>query len=148
MMIGDIYVTPERPCNNPDDNGRLILNVFDPDLRFVAAHSGPYRGFVRKSGEFVHPGTGHRVVVQDCLQYDLGQQIVTGDFTFEELDEEGRVIAKRYTQLTLRYAYRYEMEYLLEVCGFEIEALYGNFQRGPFQHGGEQIWIARRKQDE
>lgn len=21
MMIGDIYVTPEKPCNNPDDNG-------------------------------------------------------------------------------------------------------------------------------
>lgn len=34
------------------------------------------------------------------------------------------------------------MQYLLELCGYRIEALYGGFQRGPFRHNGEQIWIA------
>jgi len=36
------------------------------------------------------------------------------------------------------------MQYLLELCGYQVEALYGDFERGPFQAGGEQIWVARR----
>ncbi len=27
---------------------------------------------------------------------------------------------------------------------FRVEALYGDFQRGPFRYGGEQVWVARR----
>jgi hypothetical protein len=37
-----------------------------------------------------------------------------------------------------------QMRYLLEMCGYKVEALYGDFQRGPFRHGGEQIWVARK----
>ena len=36
------------------------------------------------------------------------------------------------------------MEHLLELSGFVVEALYGGFDRGPFRHGGEQVWVARR----
>ena len=45
---------------------------------------------------------------------------------------------------SLRYLFRYEMQYLLELSGFRVEALYGDFARGPFHPGGEQVWIARR----
>ena len=65
-------------------------------------------------------------------------------FIFEELEDGGRVVAKLYSPLTLRYVYRYEMRYLLELCGYKVEALYGDFQRGPFRYGGEQIWVARK----
>ena len=99
---------------------------------------------MKRSREFIHPDTGHRVVVWDSRQYDPGRQIIEQYFIFEELDDEGRVISKIYSPLTLRYVYRYEMQYLLELCGYKIEALYGDFQRGPFRHGDEQIWVARR----
>jgi hypothetical protein len=35
------------------------------------------------------------------------------------------------------------MEHLLTLAGFRIEALFGDFKRGPFLAGGEQIFIAR-----
>lgn len=54
------------------------------------------------------------------------------------------VVAKRFTPLVLRYIFRYEMPHLLERAVFAIEALYGDFDRGPFRHGEEQVWIARR----
>ncbi len=60
------------------------------------------------------------------------------------MDADGRVVDKIYSPLTLRYVYRYEMRYLLELCGYKVEALYGDFQRGPYHHGGEQIWVARK----
>ncbi|HEU68284.1 MAG TPA: hypothetical protein ENN53_03585 [Candidatus Acetothermia bacterium] len=54
------------------------------------------------------------------------------------------MVAKRFTPLVLRYIFRYEMPHLLERAVFAIEALYGDFDRGPFRHGEEQVWIARR----
>jgi hypothetical protein len=70
--------------------------------------------------------------------------MVDGYFTFEELDEQGSVVSKRYVPLRLRYIYRYEMQHLLELCGYKVEALYGNFDRSSFHYGGEQIWVARQ----
>jgi len=48
-------------------------------------------------------------------------------------------------QMRLRYVSREEMESLLEHGGFEIEALYGGFNREPFtESSSELIWLARR----
>jgi hypothetical protein len=100
---------------------------------------------LKKGAEFVHPDTGHRVIVWDTRQYDPERQMLEQYFVFEELDDEGSVISKAYSPLILRYVYRYEMQYLLELCGYRIEALYGDFRRGPFRYGGEQIWVARKR---
>jgi SAM-dependent methyltransferase len=125
------------------DDGRFVFNVFDPSLEIIAGHFGPLGPAQKKVSEFAHPETGQRVVVWDTRRYDLARQTIDEYFIFEELDDSGLVISKRYSRLELRWVYRFEMQYLLELCGFRIEALYGDFQRGPFHHGGEQVWIAR-----
>ena len=126
------------------DDGRLIFNIFDPRLDIIAAHSGPLGTALKKDSEFVHPETGRRFVVWDTRQYDAERQVITQYFIHEELDEAGGVLSKAYAPLTLRYVFRWEMQYLLELCGFQIEALYGDFGRGLFRYGGEQIWVARK----
>jgi SAM-dependent methyltransferase len=126
------------------DDGRLVFNVFDPDLELIAAHLGPLGSALKKDSEFIHPDTGRRVILWFTGQYDPERQMLDGSFIFEELDEQGRVVAKTYSPLTLRYVYRYEMRYLLELCGYRVEALYGDFRHGPFRAGGEQIWVARK----
>lgn len=126
------------------EGGLLVMNMFDPLLELIAGHSGPLGAALKKQSEFTHPETGHRVVIWDSRQYDPERQLVDQNFVFDELDEVGQVLARRYTSYSLRYVYRQEMQYLLELCGFRIEALYGDFQRGPFRYGGEQIWVARR----
>lgn len=126
------------------DDGRLVFNIFDPSLEIVAGHSGPLGSAVKRQSEFVHPASGHRVIVWDTRRYDLERQTIEQYYVFEELDDDGRVISKRYSRMTLRFAYRYEMQHLLELCGYRIDALYGDFHRGPFRHGGEQVWITRK----
>jgi SAM-dependent methyltransferase len=125
------------------DDGRLVFNVFDPSVEILRAHAGSLGSALKKQAEFVLADGERRVVVWDTRQYDLARQMIDQYWVFEELDDEGRVVSKRYRRLTLRYVYRYEMQHLLQLCGFRIEALYGDFQRGPFRAGGEQIWIAR-----
>jgi hypothetical protein len=37
------------------------------------------------------------------------------------------------------------MEWALEACGFEVQALYGDFGKGPYAaESGEMVFVARR----
>jgi SAM-dependent methyltransferase len=123
------------------ENGRLILNVFDPSVRLLAA--GRWTPSSPRYREFRHPRTGNRVAVREDFRYDLERQLVSGAFDYDELDPDGRVLASTHAPLTLRYLFRYEMEHLLARAGFRVDALFGDFRRGPFQPGREQVWIAR-----
>jgi len=126
------------------DGGLLALNIFDPSISIIAAHMGHLGQARKKIGEFTHPISGNKVIQWDSRRYDLEDQIIHETFIFEELDEKGAVQSTTYNPLTLRFLYRFEMQHLLELAGFKVEALYGDFKRGPFQHGREQVWVARK----
>ncbi len=126
------------------DGGRLIFNIFDPKLEIITAHQGIAGLAQQKMREFVNPETGRRVILWAQRTYDLDQQAIYEERIFEEIDAEGRVASRTYTPLTLRWIYRYEMAHLLELCGYQIEALYGDFKRGPFHPEGEQIWVVSK----
>ncbi len=42
------------------------------------------------------------------------------------------------------WIYRWEMHHLLELEGFTVDALYGDFRRAPYRHAAEQIWLAHK----
>jgi ubiquinone/menaquinone biosynthesis C-methylase UbiE len=131
--------------NHLADGGHLIFNIFDPRLDIIANHFGSLGSALKMVDEFVQPTTGRRVVVWDTRQYDPEKQMIAQYFIFEELDDQGTLVNKHYVPLNLRYIFRYEMQHLLALCNFEVEALYGDFGRGPFHYGGEQIWITRKR---
>ncbi|MBN1430014.1 MAG: class I SAM-dependent methyltransferase [Anaerolineae bacterium] len=125
------------------DDGRLIFNIFDPKIELIAAHLGTMGTAQQKLRDFVNSETGRRVIVWAQRVYNIEEQIIHEERIFEEVDNDGRVVSRSYIPLILRWIYRYEMAYLLELCGYKIEALYGDFQRGPFREGREQIWVVR-----
>ena len=127
-----------------EDGGRLVFNIFDPRLDWIVEDFQFPDAPLRKHTEFINPETGNRVVVWVTRKYDPEHQVLIEDRIFEEVDRTGKPISREYTTLNVRYTYRYEMEYLLEMCGFKVEALYGDFRRGTFRYGGEQVWIARK----
>ena len=126
------------------DRGRLVFNIFDPSIEIIAAHMARPSGTLNFMGSFTHPDSGRKVMVWDTRRYDPKEQTLEEYRFFEEVDDEGGMVSRTVTPLHLRYIHRFEMQYLLACCGFEIEALYGDFSRGPFQHGNEQVWVARK----
>ncbi len=47
--------------------------------------------------------------------------------------------------IRLHYFFRFEMEWMLEACGFDVEALYGDFDRTPFAADSpEMVFVARK----
>jgi SAM-dependent methyltransferase len=126
-----------------EDGGRLIFSVPDPKLDSIPSNLS-FATVPRRNAAFVRPDNGHRVLVWVSTDYDIEQQTVDLLTFYEELDAEGRVIAKTYKPLTMRFTFRQEMQYLLELCGFAVDALYGDHHRGPYRPGGAQIWVARK----
>jgi SAM-dependent methyltransferase len=124
--------------------GRLALNFFVPSLRIIAEHTTTAQQAMRFYSEFRTGDTGQRIVVWESRRYDVHRQRIHERLRYEALDDEGRVVEARYRELTLCYIWPREMEHLLARTGFEVEALYGTFDREPFTQGsGEQIWVAR-----
>jgi ubiquinone/menaquinone biosynthesis C-methylase UbiE len=124
---------------------RLILNFFVPNLHMIAEHTTTTREMLKFMHEFVEPESGARIAVWESRRYDLHLQRIYQHYRYEQLDDEGFVVATRYRSFTLCYIWPREMEHLLVRCGFEIDDLHGWFDRRPFDtNSTEQIWVARR----
>lgn len=122
--------------------GRLILNVFDPRLDLLAAGGGPPA--VRESGRAYEAGDG-RVRERFTARYDVVEQLLDLTFIYERDGPDGAV-ERQFEPLRLRWYHRFEIEHLLARAGYEVEALYGDWDRGPFvENGQEMIWVARRR---
>jgi SAM-dependent methyltransferase len=120
--------------------GRLVIDLFDPLLEAcVGIPAAP------PPRDAVDPQSDRRFR-RTCLgrTTDAFRQITGERMRIEELDAKGAVIAAQETSWALRWATRQEMAYLLELCGFEVEALYSDFRKAPPAYGGEQVWVARR----
>jgi SAM-dependent methyltransferase len=75
--------------------------------------------------------------------------LIHADFRDFTLPQPGVVVRRQYRRLTFSWLEPEQTRTLLEEAGFEIEALYGDFDRNPFsEDSSEQIWIARRPFDE
>lgn len=125
--------------------GRLIINLFDPKIDMIAHHLGSGANQPQKITEFTLSESGNRVIHWANRVYDPAGQILVEDDIFDEINPSGEMISRKYGGLCIRWTYRFEMQHLLEGCGFEIEALYSDFNRNPFRHGEEQIWIVSGK---
>ena len=146
LMTTEAQITALRNIHDHLREGsRLALNFFNPDVSFIAEASGRGRGSAKIQQEFTNPETGNRVISWGTLGHDPVTQIIDTYFIYDEVDAEGRLLERTYKPMRLRWIYRYEFEHLLWRCGFEVEALYGDFDRGPFtEMHHELIWIARR----
>jgi len=121
--------------------GLFALHLFDPRLEFLL----PGSDAPRMQGEY-RQSQAKRPTRFEIIERraDPLTQTMEEIWRFEELDDDGKVLRHEETTLALRWTYRWEMRYLLELCGFEIEAEYSDFKQSPPAYGREQVWIAKR----
>jgi len=125
--------------------GRFVLNFFNPSPAHIAEAAGRGRGLAKITKEFIHPESGNRIIEWSTLGHDPVEQRIEIYFIHDEVDASGQLLHRTYKPMRLRWIYRYEFEHLLVRCGFELEALYGGFDRRPFTDvHHELVWVARR----
>jgi SAM-dependent methyltransferase len=121
--------------------GRLIINLFDP--RYDLILPGRQPGMIGPR-EFTHPVSGNRVRVEMLERVnDPLTQTFEECWRFTETDSSGGILRQEEESLRLRWTFRYEMQHLVESCGFAVEAEYSDFHRAPPAYGKEQVWVLR-----
>ena len=123
--------------------GRLVFNVFQPDLSMlVQPGDGAYH-----LRDVVDPESGRRLVIWHQSSCDNYNQVVHARLIVDELDESGVAIGRFYRDFRLRYAHRWELHHLLTTSGYEVVDLYGDFDRTPFdEDSDEMVWTARPRE--
>jgi len=123
--------------------GILALNVFDPQLDRMLPGLVPESW--RTVGELPHPESYNRVLVEvSDRTNDTVMQVFEETWRFTEFASDGSVLRQEEEVLRMRWSNRNELRYLLELCGFEVEAEYSDYAKSPPTYGNEQIWVARK----
>ncbi len=120
--------------------GRLVFDTFIFDPEAATRHSG-----INLRNEYTDAKTGHDVLLWVTTRYDMAAQSMRIIAWTDEVEADGVVVCRRYRRLSFSWLEPAQARALLEEIGFEVEALYGDFDRRPFGEGSpEQIWVARR----
>lgn len=119
-----------------EPRGELVFDISMPLIEDLARDPNmPYR-----VAPFDHPTAG-RVRYREHFDYDRVRQILFVSMVFEPKKGESFM-----TPLAHRQFYPREMEALLHYNGFEVTALYGDFERRPLaQRSDVMVWHAKRR---
>ena len=86
--------------------------------------------------------TGNKFVIWDQSRFDNYNQIMDIRMIIEELGQNGFLLNKIYRDFQLRYSHRLELQYLMELTGYNMLELYGNFSYQPIDsESKEMVWM-------
>ncbi len=128
------------------EGGILTLNTFDPFPPIQASQMSTKPDDYSFRLEYVN-SEGKKERIYNAIGYDPITQIMSGNWKFETLDDDGNVIAERVRPLTMRQTYRQEMKWLIELCGFELVDVYGDYKwtKADEHISHNLIWVMRKK---
>ena len=126
------------------DDGRFILDLFNPSLPALTRDVTGEE--VSDEPEFTMPD-GRRVLRRSrVVKRDVFRQYQDVELIYYITHPDGRT-ERLVHAFPMRYLFRYEVEHLLARCGFEVEALYADYDKSPYgsKYPGELIYVAKKR---
>jgi SAM-dependent methyltransferase len=114
--------------------GRLIVDLPAGD---ELTHQDPDAHLILEK-TFSDPDTGWRVMKLVASRVDWATQRQEITYVYDEWPESGEV-RRTVVPMTLRYVFRYELVLLLEKAGYDLEALYGDYDLSLYGEGGPRM---------
>jgi len=134
------FLRNAREHLEPDGLLGIEVSAFSPE-ELVDPPGGPglRHDFTRELSE----GKLDRLSIS---RYDAASQLLEMRLFYELYGASGRLENRRAHDLTIRVVGRGELELMLRLAGFGLEAVYGGFEGEPFTAGSDHlIMLARRK---
>jgi SAM-dependent methyltransferase len=124
------FLRNAREHLEPDGLLGIEVSAFTPEeLREGVDGPTLRHDFTREWGQ----GTQERTLERFSIsRYDAASQLLRMRLFYELYGREGELENKRAHELTIRIIGRGELELMLRLAGFEIEAVYGGFEGEPF----------------
>ncbi len=135
------FLRNARDHLEPDGLLGVEVSAFTPE-ELYEGEGGPAlrHDFTRKRGTPVR--TLERFSV---TQYDAASQLVRVRLFYELYGRGGELETKRTHNVTIRIVGRGELELMLRLAGFEVEAVYGGFEGEPFTAGSDHLIVLARR---
>ncbi len=127
-----------------EPGGELILDLFNPSLPRLADQNFGQENITEPP--FTLPD-GTRVQRKDRITgRDYALQVQDVELIYYLTHPDGRE-ERIVHAFPMRYLFRFEAEHLLARCGFEVIAIYSDYQKNPFgsSYPGELILVARKE---
>lgn len=121
--------------------GKLIFNIFVPDCKIISKDSNKEE----LMGTFYDIESKETVKLYYKSRVDRLNQITYSEHIIKKF-KSGKKIHEDRNRITLRYCFFTEVKYLLELCGFKIENIYGDFSKHRIdEKSKEMIWVIGKK---
>ena len=122
------------------EDGLLLIDLHNPNLaRLVESDRELILAWVKPNP------TGEGTIAKfESFTVDPARQSQQVTFFYDETDAAG-MTRRTIASFALRYFFRYEVELLLDHCGFEIEALFGSYDLDDYGPDSEEMIFAARK---
>jgi SAM-dependent methyltransferase len=124
-------------------DGKLILDIFNPKAESLVQTN--FGEELSDEPEFSMPDGRKVIRKHKVVSRDVPNQINYIELVYYVTHPDGH--QERLVQaFPMRYFFRFEAEHLLERAGFEVEALYGDYDKSPYgsKYPGELIFVAKK----
>lgn len=122
--------------------GIVAIDVFDPILGRLEPGKKSRKWALLN--EVIHPETLNVVRIEVAGRAnDPVEQVFEETWRFTEVGPK-KVLRREKEVLRMRWTYRNEMRYLLELTGFGGIREYSDYHKSPPAYGKEQIWVAKK----
>ncbi|HEX2907635.1 MAG TPA: class I SAM-dependent methyltransferase [Phototrophicaceae bacterium] len=117
-------------------DGLLVLDQANPADAFGSQDTDAM--ILEKT--FLEPETGHLVMQYSVSSLDRTAQMLQVNWIYDEVTADG-TIKRTLAPVLFRYVFYSELRLLLQLAGFEVEAVYGSLDFEPYEDGCERMLV-------
>jgi len=115
--------------------GTFICSLHNPVVRTASMD-----GTLRPVGEFALPN-GETLLMRSATRFNARTHIASGEQQYERISADKRVIDRRALEIHFYLFTHEEFSDLIRDVGFEVEALYGDYDRKPYDQATSPFMI-------
>jgi SAM-dependent methyltransferase len=118
--------------------GRFVFDAFNPSIKYIA-DAAMVKGKTWTYDAIIPDKLGGTLMRAMYANPNPGEQRHELALRYEQLDAQGMLVGTWVETLPLRWLYRYEAQYLLELCGLRIEEAYGGYDKTPLDGNSREL---------
>lgn len=126
-------------------DGILVVHLDHQDVSWLGDLRRDKGGVLEAAGGFIHPRTGASIRTSQAWSYEPASQTAVLQTVWEQIDPNGDVVERWDTgPIRIHCVFPLEMEHLLTLTGFRVDAVYGDFLgRELTDEASEMVWVVR-----